>query len=193
MCLITFTLQAPKREWVIKKGDNLIVMFKRFIVMLIPACIVVFCGCHQEKQSQQTAKNTQKLTRPGIIIYKTQADYFQNVPINLSTDKKTVISYPAVTDVYTNGKLALPTKLENGFLLDNRGISVNVAFIKLTYAQYAGLPATPTTAELQEMIVDSNPLTVMYDCGIRNPTMNNIEVINNLILKNDFSKFKKLN
>ena len=167
-------------------------MFRKFIFMLIPASFVAFGGCHQEKQSQQIVKNSQKVIGPRIIIYKTKADYFLNVPINLSTDKKTIVSYPAITDVYTNGKLALPTKLERGFLLDNRGITSDVAFIKLTYEQYVRLHATPTSAELQQMILDPDPLTIMYDCGIRNSYQNIVDDINKLILRNDFSKFKKL-
>jgi hypothetical protein len=167
-------------------------MFKKFIFMMVPACLVIFGGCHQEKQSQQVAGNNYKVTGPHIIIYKTKADYFLNIPVGMSADKKTISSYPAITDIYTSGKLAIPTKLEQGFLLDNRGISEDVAFINKTYEQYAVLPATPSATELEAMIIDSDPLTVMYDCGSRNSFQNILEDINKLILKNDFSKFKKL-
>lgn len=167
-------------------------MKKKLILMLIPACLVIIGGCCHEKKSQQMAGNTQKVIGPHIIIYKTKADYFNNVPIGLSSDKKTIISYPAVTDIYTHGKLAVPTSLDNGFLLDNRGIAPDVAFINLTYDQYAALPATPSSDQLKDMILDSDPITVMYDCGTRNSYQNIEEDINKLILKKDFSKFKKL-
>jgi hypothetical protein len=167
-------------------------MLKKLILLIIPAIFVIFSGCRQEKQSQQIVSNTQKVIGPRIIIYKTKADYFLNVPIGLTEDKKKISSYPAITDINTSGKLAIPTKLENGFLLDNRGISVDVAFISLTYHQYATLPATPSYDELKKMIIDPDPIMEMYDCGNRNTFMNPIEDINKLILQNDFSRFKKL-
>jgi hypothetical protein len=167
-------------------------MFRKFTLMLIPACMVAFGSCHQEKQSQQIVKNTTKVIGPRIIIYKTNTDYFLNVPVNLSADKKTISSYPAITDVYLNGKLAVPTKLEDGFLLDNRGITQDVAFINLTYEQYVALPSTPTSSELQKMIIDSDPLKIMFDCGNRQSYQDIITEINKLILKNDFSNFKRL-
>jgi hypothetical protein len=167
-------------------------MFKKSIHMLIGACIILCGGCHQEKQSQQIAGNTQKVIGPRIIIYKTKSDYFLNVPVGLSADKNEITSYPAITDVYTNGKLATPTRLESGFLLDNRGISPDVAFIKLTYEQYAALSATPETTALNDMIIDSDPILIMYDCGNKNSFQNTVEDINKLILMNDFSKFNKL-
>ncbi|MEI6748484.1 MAG: hypothetical protein ACOYMF_07295 [Bacteroidales bacterium] len=167
-------------------------MFKKLFFMLIAACVVVFGGCHLAKKSQQMATKTQKVTGPRIIIYKTKADYFLNVPVGLSADRKTITSYPAITDVYTGGKLAIPTKLEGGFLLDNRGISAEVAFINLSYEQYAALKSTPAVIELQELIIDADPLTIMYDCGSRNSFQDIVGDINNLILKKDFSKFKKL-
>jgi hypothetical protein len=167
-------------------------MFKNYYFILVSFSMIAFCGCHQEKESQQMALNTQKVTGPHIIIYKTKSDYFDKIPIGMSANKKTIISYPAKTDIYTNGLLALPTKLEGGYLLDNRGISADAAFIKLSYEEYAGLSSTPTMEELKEMIIDLDPVSTMYDCGVKSKYHNLIEDINKLILKNDFSEFKKL-
>jgi hypothetical protein len=167
-------------------------MFRKLTIILIPACLISFTGCRHEKQSQQIVENYQKVNGPGIIIYKTKSDYLNNVPVILSADKKTIVSYPATTDVYTRGKLAVPTLLENGFLLDNRGISKDAAFLKLTYEQYAALTHTPTPDELEQMILDPDPFTVMYDCGKRSTYKNPVEDINTRISNNDFSMFKKL-
>ena len=87
------------------------------------------------------------ITGPAAIIYKTKADYSKNVPVTLSDDKLHVVSYPAPQDVYFHGELAYPTQLAKGFLLDNRGISVNSAFISLTYEEYSKLPAAPDPEE----------------------------------------------
>ncbi len=101
------------------------------------------------------------------IIYKTKADYYDKVPIILSNDKKSVVSYPAPTDLYFRGKLAYPTKLKNGFLLDNRGITQNVAFTKYTYSEYAKLTKAPTEKELLESIIDYSPLLEWANVGAR--------------------------
>ena len=125
------------------------------------------------------------ITGPGTIIYKTKADYSKNVPVTLSEDKSHIVSYPAPQDVYFRGELAYPTKLAKGFLLDNRGISVNSAFISLTYEEYAKLGAAPNPEALYKMIIDKDPFTEMYSLGsrYRNATQEITELIENHKLK----------
>ena len=166
-------------------------MFNRIVFMLVAACLMLG-SCNTAKKSQQHTDNTPKLTEPGVYIYKTRKDYSQFVPIDLSADKKTIISYPDIRDVFTNGKLAIPTRLDDGFLLDNRGISKNVAFLKLSYQQYAELPTTPSPSSLFNLILDSDPLTVLYDCGRKSGYKNLAGELNMMIKNKDFSKFKKL-
>ena len=62
-----------------------------------------------------------------VVIYKTAKDYRNNVPVTLSDDKTTIVSYPHPTDLVLGEGLALPASLHNGYLLDNRGINRNVA------------------------------------------------------------------
>ena len=81
-------------------------------------------------------------------------DYSQNVPVLLSDNKLTIVSYPAVEDVMVNGKYPLPTLLKKGYYLDNRGIGPNVAFTKYTYEEYSKLSATPSVHELFQSIID---------------------------------------
>ena len=102
---------------------------------------------------------------PRCIVYKTKADYSQLVPVILSFDKSKVVSYPDVKDIYYNGKLAYPTQLIDGYLLDNRGIGSEVAFLKLNYEEYSRLIVTPHAEDLLKMIIDKDPLTEMYECG----------------------------
>ena len=104
---------------------------------------------------------------PSAIIYKTKADYSMYVPVTLSDDKSRIVSYPGPRDVFYQGKLATPTHLADGFLLDNRGISLNSVFIKITYEDYAKLPQAPSTDEMYNLIIDKNPFTEMYDLGPR--------------------------
>ena len=80
--------------------------------------------------------------RPGCIVYSTRGDYLDLVPIGLR-DNKTKVSYVAdPTDLYYitgNGDTIIfgkPTRLVNNYLLDNRGIWTNVAFLNITYEEY---------------------------------------------------------
>jgi hypothetical protein len=104
---------------------------------------------------------------PQAIIYKTRGDYSKNVAVTLSDDKTKIVSYPAPQDVYTNGVLAYPTPLVKGYLLDNRGIGPNTAFIRLTYEEYSKLSQAPSPDDLYNMIIDKNPVTRMYSIGSR--------------------------
>jgi len=129
---------------------------------------------------------------PKVIIYKTTKDYSKLVPVNLSDDKKSIASYPDIKDVFFNGELAYPTLLNDGFLLDNRGISANVAFLRLTYEEYSKLPATPTPDELLKMIIDKQPLSVMYSCGSRSAFKQIETELNAKIDAKDFSSFTRI-
>jgi hypothetical protein len=147
------------------------------------------CVFHCSKQSK--TMNSQ-LPSPQVIIYTTKADYAKLVPINLSPDRKSVISYPDIKDVLIGGVPAYPTVLHKGYLLDNRGISANVAFIKLTYEEYAALPKTPTADELLKMVVDKLPVTRMYACGLKSKYSNLAEELNAAIDAGNFSSFNRL-
>ncbi len=118
---------------------------------------------------------------PPTLVYKTRADYSNNVPIILSDDKKKIIAFPDPVDVFINGKYPTPTVLKNGYLLDNRGIGKNVAYLKMTYAEYARLPQPPSGEEMFAMIIDKEPLTELCNCGNRNTIKNPEQRMNQLI------------
>lgn len=74
-------------------------------------------------------------------------------------------------------------------MLDNRGIGQNVAFIKLTYKEYANLKDVPSLNELYNLIMDKDPLTKLCNCKVNNPNLNlenqlNDMIDNDLIQKN---------
>lgn len=164
---------------------------KLFASLILISGILASC-CTAKKA--ETAKPIAGVGIPGpkVIIYKTTNDYSRLVPVILSDDKMSIASYPDIKDVFINGVLAYPTRLHDGFMLDNRGISANVAFIRLTYEEYSKLPATPTPVELLKMIVDKQPLTVMYNCGPRS-AFNEVEnELNTKIDASDFSSFTKI-
>jgi len=129
---------------------------------------------------------------PKVIIYQTTRDYSMYVPVILSEDKKSIESYPGISDVYTGGQLAYPTALKKGFWLDNRGISPRVAFLNITYEQYAKLQQTPSTEELMKMILDDAPLLSMYRGKARTGYSDIVKDLNKMIKKGDFSDFEKI-
>ena len=129
---------------------------------------------------------------PSVIIYKTKKDYSDKVPVILNDDKTKITSYPGMKDIFYNGKLALPTKLNDGFLLDNRGINKNVAFLNMTYEEYSKQKEVPLLSEMMKMIIDNDPLTEMYNCGSRYQYKEIITDLNKIISDKQLSRFKKI-
>lgn len=91
-------------------------------------------------------------------IYKTNGDYTDNVPVTVGADGK-IVSYPAPGDVAG----AEPVKLDDGYLLDRRGISRDTRFTRYTYSQYAALSQAPTMAELLESIIPDARVTEIVE------------------------------
>jgi hypothetical protein len=135
-----------------------------------------------------TDKNNLQQGIPPVIIYKTKGDYSQYVPIVLSADYSSIVSYPDIKDIYYMGTLSYPTKLIGGYLLDNRGIDAEVVFLDYTYEEYQSLTQTPEPKDLMKRILISDPLTELYTCKCRRDTT----VLNEMIRKNDFSQCTRL-
>lgn len=162
---------------------------KKLLTLLLITFALISCKSI-EKNDKPTGQNSYIL-KP-CIIYKTTKNYYNNVPVTLSNDKKQIVSYPAISDIYFKEKLAYPYKLNDNYLLDNRGINNNVAFLKLTYEEYSKLKETPTANELYELIIDKNPLEELYNCGARDNFKNEISELNTIIDNKQLYKFKKL-
>jgi len=176
----------------------------RFLWIII---LVAFANCKSAKNqerhgssNEQASKNNDTLMNkpldfsagPHVIIYKTRKDYNDKVPVLLNEEKTKIISYPGVKDVFYNGKLAIPTSLSDGFLLDNRGIGKNVAFLKITYEEYSKLEEPPSTSEMMNMIIDKEPLTEMYDCGNRYQYKDIPDDLNRIISNKQLNRFNKI-
>lgn len=146
-----------------------------------------FVGCSSKRKVKNTKDNDviqfapQYFPGPQAIVYKTKANYNNLVPVLLSDDKTEIVSYPHIEDVKGGTVFLLPTQLHNGYLLDNKGINKNVAFLKLSYQEYSELKTLPTLKELYGYITDKDPLTEMCDCGNRTVFMDVEKQLNNLI------------
>jgi hypothetical protein len=140
----------------------------RYIFLLL---IVMAMGCKSgsrvSSQDSDIVDEFVPLYIPGprALVYKTKADYSNLVPVILSEDKTQIVSYPHPGDVRVGEKFLTPTRLNRDYFLDNRGIGPDVAFLKLTYEEYAALKSVPELSELYKLIVDIDPLTELCDCG----------------------------
>jgi hypothetical protein len=169
-------------------------------VFSLPIITFFMCSCKSsEKSNGNKPKNTeivsgqesshQVAVRAPVIIYKTTKDYFYNVPVDLSEDRTMITSYPDISDIYIEGTLAYPTRLEEGFLLDNRGIGPNSAFIKFTYEEYSKLKTTPSPDMLYNLITDKEPFSAMYKLNCKRDT-SEINIIIRSGLKENCKKIK---
>lgn len=130
---------------------------------------------------------------PHLIVYKTKGNYNNLVPVLLSDDKQSIIGYPAPQDIRSGGKSIMPTRLRKGYLIDNRGINEHVAFIDMTYEEYAKLNEAPTVDKMYTMIKDKDPLVSLCDCGLKSSFKNPKSKINHLICrKRLFKKCKAI-
>lgn len=170
-------------------------------LFLLFLSIVIFIGCCNCPKGGEVSKdvpkiesNTEaagsKMIKP-VIVYKTKADYSKYVPVILSEDKSVITSYPSLGDIFFESKLALPTKLKDGYLLDNRGITVNSGFLDMTYLEYSELPDTPSPAELNKRILDRDPFVEIWLCGSRDGLKDPVKELNELI-DNGFEGCKRL-
>lgn len=89
-------------------------------------------------------------------IYRTNGDYDNLVPITLNAERNAVVSYPAPSDLT---EFSTPVKLDDGFLMDRRGVGLNTAFIRYTYAEYRALKSAPTPAQLLEAVIPDARVT----------------------------------
>jgi signal recognition particle receptor subunit beta len=164
-----------------------------FLLIVATASFSTSCNYMTEKTADKPLVTTGvAATGPDAVIYKTRADYDSLVPVIMNAEKTEIVSFPGTRDLRYKGEISFPTVLEDGFLLDNRGINENVVFLDMTYMEYMALDKTPAKAELMERILDRDPITVMYNCGKRALYENETEELNALILQGDFSGFEKL-
>ncbi len=143
-------------------------------------CIALLIGCRNGKET--TTTNAQD-TRP-VMVYRTQQDVHDKVPVGLSEDRQRIVSYPHPKDLRVDGTLLQPTALVKGYWLDNKGIGLHTGFLRMTYAEYAALPAAPTIAELEAALLDRDPLVELCDCGTRGTMADPVKEVNALLKKN---------
>lgn len=131
------------------------------------AVLVGLTACCGKKNaaggSTTTTGDAAGASSPRVLVYRTKIDHADHVPVLLSADHTRIISYPAPTDLKTANGLPVPTPVGQGYLLDNRGISRDVAYLGITWAEYAALPEAPALEKLDALIIDRDPLTELWE------------------------------
>ncbi len=153
------------------------------LLLLIPALMITACGGQKDTAQAQATEATgpaaggetlapvpaqDMAATARMVVYRTRTNVRDHVPIMLSEDGTAIVSYPDPSDLRAPGGLPLPFQLEQGWLLDRRGVGVHSAFLNMTYAEYAALDEPPSMIELAGALVDRDPITDMCDCGLRN-------------------------
>ena len=134
---------------------KLITIFAIAIVMLS------ILGC---KSTKQTSEEPSVQALPKAVIYKTNGNYNNNVTVTLSADGKSLVSYPASSDV-SDASAALP--LGNGWLFDRRGgIGKSTAFLKYTYAEYSKMKRTPSQQQILAAVIPGAKVTEVKELPI---------------------------
>lgn len=143
-----------------------------FRIISCLAMSLLLLNCSPQKKSSSVGTDNQKdeftpvfSLQPGVIIYKTRGDYRNLVPVLLSEDKSKIIAYPHPGDLRIDGRWLKPELLEGGYLLDNKGIQLNMAFLTFTYEEYSNLENVPPLEILYKKIEDKNPFIEFCDCG----------------------------
>ena len=168
---------------------------KKLLIILIIISVVWSCKTQKKVDNMDYQKEIITIdysAGPTTFIYKTKGDYKNLVPVILSDDKTKITSFPHPKDVYYKGKLAYPIQLKDGYLLDNRGVSTNVAFLSITYDKYNKLEKAPSVDSLFNMILDNDPMVELYDCGNRYQYKDEIAELNNIITTKQLTQCKKV-
>lgn len=148
--------------------------------------ILCFVACNTHKKTKVDSRLSTEFVPdftpgPPTIVYKTTKDYSKNVPVILSDDKTTIVSYPHPNDINVGNGFPFPTQLIDGYLLDNRGIGLNVAYLKITYEEYSKLKEPLSLSEMNNLIIDKNSIIEMCNCGNQKAFTNLTDQLNKLI------------
>ncbi len=116
---------------------------------------------------------------PQAVVYKMNGDYADCVPVTVSADGSTIVSYPAPTDLTSE---STPLRVADGYLLDRRGVNANTRFLRLTYDQYRALPQAPSLEQIKADIIPDARVVDLHRLPITlNEALSDIPKVNQLI------------
>ena len=142
---------------------------RKELIIAVATLMAACCGKKDAAQATSSAPESGSgASSPRVLVYRTSTDHANHVPVILSEDKTRIVSYPHPNDLKTGSGYPVPAPLGKGYLMDNRGIGLNVAYLSMTYEQYAALTEAPSMETLEASIIDRDPLVEMCECARRN-------------------------
>ena len=127
-----------------------------------------------------------------VIVYKTKANYSDLVPIRISEDKTTILSYPDPSDLKSGENYLTPIRLKKGYWLDQKGVDKHSAFLSINYKAYSGLSSAPDLQKLKDSILETDPFLEMYYCGKSTEYKDLVAELNEKIVSGQLKEMKKI-
>ena len=93
---------------------------------------------------------------PKAVAYTMSGDYADHVAVTLTPDGKSIVSYPAPTDLTEN---STPVPMGDGWYLSRCGITAQSHFTRYTYEQYRALKQAPTPQQLLDSLIPGAVVT----------------------------------
>lgn len=136
------------------------------LLAVIPALALGFASCRTASAPSRTDTLPQEpaAALPPTVVYLTDGDYADNVPVTLNEARTAIVSYPDPRDISATSH---PIRLAGGWLLDRRGVTPASAFLDYTYKEYAALPSCPDPVELMRHIIPGSHVTEIRQLPIR--------------------------
>ena len=167
----------------------------KFVYVVFFAGILFACSSLKVKQNSKPihsapipVKHDNQALRKGMII-KTNEDITNLVPVRLSKDKKSILSYPAPSDL----PFQTTYQLENGYLLDLVGVNENSAYLDLTIQTYKKLNQVYSLEEMKNHLKIISPFVELYECSYESDQSSTIIQLNQWIRQGLLSeKCKKI-
>lgn len=152
-------------------------------IVLFALCTFVFSNCKFAKKTAAKGAVFTPVLVPGppAMVYKTNADYSNLVPVSMNDSGTRILSYPAPEDVKAMGIAILkPLQLRNHYWLDNAGISKNTAYLDYTWEIYQTLQNL-TAESLLPHVKYLKPFKEICNCGLKTEMPQLEKSINRLI------------
>lgn len=159
-----------------------------FFAALLLTALMSQCRFRKKTAAAGTVYTWQDIPGPRILVYQSKEQVQELVPVVLNDSGTAIVSYPAPGDVSEQNR---PTRLRQGYWLDNRGVAGNVAYLDFTWKAYSALKEVDA-AMLMAHIKFRNPFTVRCDCGYRDPAVDAEKAMNRLILDKKIKSTCKL-
>ena len=114
-----------------------------------------------------------------ISVFKPKKDYTNNVPVHLSSDKKSLISYP--------GREAIqrPVQLVNGYYYST---NPGNAYLSITIDQYMDTNNHYSSDQLINYVIDTDPFSEYYNICICSGATRDTASLNRIIRHDSLGK-----